>query len=117
MKTRVVWASVGALLLILAFSTGGALYYRLFLGLLVVPALGFLSSVLAARRIEGGVQRLTSYLQVGDTLEERIVLRNTHWWPKLLLEVQHDTQPFGTRRAHRYPLAVRLGCLDVVQSL
>ena len=95
MKTRVVWASVGALLLILAFSTGGALYYRLFLGLLIVPALGFLSSVLAARRIEGGVQRLTSYLQVGDTLEERIVLRNTHWWPKLLLEVQHDTQPFG----------------------
>ena len=95
MKTRFLLASVGALLLVLALSTGGALYYRLFLGLLAVPALGFVASVLAARRIEGGVQRLTSYLQVGDVLEERIVLRNTHWWPKLLLEVQHDTQPFG----------------------
>ncbi len=95
MKTRILLASVGALLLILALSTGGALYYRLFLGLLAVPALGFVASVLSARRIEGGVQRLTSYLQVGDTLEERIALRNTHWWPKLLLEVQHDTQPFG----------------------
>ena len=95
MKTRVVWADVGALLFVLALSTGDALYYRLFLGLLAVPALGFIASVLAARRIEGGVQRITAYLQVGDSVEERITLRNTHWWPKLLLEVQHDTQPFG----------------------
>lgn len=95
MNVRVVWIGVGLLLLVLALSTGGALYYRLFLGLLAVPALGFLASVLSARRIEGGVQRLTAYLQVGEDLEERIVLQNTHWWPKLLLEVQHDTQPFG----------------------
>lgn len=95
MNVRVVWAAVALLLLVLALSTGGALYYRLFLGLLAVPALGSLASVLAARRIEGGVQRLTAYLQVGDNLEERITLHNTHWWPKLLLEVQHDTQPFG----------------------
>ena len=95
MNARVLWTTVAVLLLLLALSTGGALYYRLFLGLLAVPALGFLSSVVAARRIEGGVQRLTSYLQVGDSVEERIVLRNTHWWPKLLLEVQHDTHPFG----------------------
>ena len=95
MNVRVVWIGVGLLLLLLALSTGGALYYRLFLGLLAVPALGFLASVLSARRIEGGVQRLTAYLQVGDNVEERIVLQNTHWWPKLLLEVQHDTQPFG----------------------
>ena len=95
MNVRVVWAVVALLLLLLALSTGAALYYRLFLGLLAVPALGYLASVLAARRIEGGVQRLTPYLQVGGNVEERIVLRNTHWWPKLLLEVQHDTQPFG----------------------
>ncbi len=57
--------------------------------------LGYLASVLAARRIEGGVRRLTPILQVGDTIEERITLRNAHWWPKLLLEVQHDTRPFG----------------------
>lgn len=95
MNTRVLWIAVALLLLVLALSTGAALYYRLFLGLLAVPALGFLASVLAARRIEGGVQRITAYLQVGDSVEERITLRNTHWWPKLLLEVQHDTQPFG----------------------
>ena len=95
MNARALWIAVALLLLFLGLSTGAALYYRLFLGLLAVPALGFLASVLAARRIEGGVQRLTAYLQVGDDVEERIVLRNTHWWPKLLLEVQHDTQPFG----------------------
>ena len=95
MNVRLIWGTAALLLLVLALATGAALYYRLFLGLLAVPALGFLASVLAVRRIEGGVQRLTPYLQVGDTVEERIAIRNTHWWPKLLLEVQHETQPFG----------------------
>ena len=53
MSVRVVWIGVGLLLLVLALSTGGALYYRLFLGLLAVPALGFLASVLSARRRRG----------------------------------------------------------------
>ncbi len=89
------WLALGLALLALALATGNALYYRLTLGMLAVPLLGYLASVLAARRIEGGVRRLTAYLQVGDRLEERVTLRNTHWWPKLLLEAQHDTEPFG----------------------
>ena len=95
MKVRILWASLGLVLLLLALATGSALFYRLLFGLVAVPILGFFASVLAARRIEGGVRRLTPFLQVGDSLEERITLRNAHWWPKLLLEVQHDTRPFG----------------------
>ena len=95
MRARALWAAAGAVLLVLALTTGSPLLYRLLLGLIAVPALGYVASVLAARRIEGGVRRLTPILQVGDTLEERITLRNAHWWPKLLLEVQHDTRPFG----------------------
>ncbi len=95
MRGRALLAGLGALLLALALMTGSELFYRLLLGLLAAPALGYLASVLATRRIEGGVRRLTPILQVGDTLEERITLRNAHWWPKLLLEVQHDTRPFG----------------------
>lgn len=95
MRARTLWAGAGIVLLVLALTTGSPLFYRLLLGLIAVPALGYVASVLAARRIEGGVRRLTPVLQVGDTLEERITLRNAHWWPKLLLEVQHDTRPFG----------------------
>lgn len=89
------WLALGLALLAMALATGNALYYRLTLGMLAAPLLGYLASALSARRIEGGVRRLTSYLQVGERLEERVTLRNTHWWPKLLLEAQHETAPFG----------------------
>lgn len=89
------WLALGAAVFALALATGNALYYRLTLGMLAVPLLGYAASALSARRLEGGVRRLTAYLQVGDVLEERVTLRNTHWWPKLLLEAQHETEPFG----------------------
>lgn len=95
MSAKWFWAGLGVALLLLALATGSAVFYRLLLGLLAAPALGYAASVLAARRIQGGVRRVTPYLQVGDTLEERFTLRNAHWFPKLLLEVQHDTRPFG----------------------
>ena len=107
MRIKILWGALGLLLLLLAFTTGTALFYRLLLGLIAVPVLGLFASILAARRIEGGVYRLTPYLQVGDNMEERITLQNTHWWPKLLLEVQHDTRPFGRigRITTLWPLA------------
>ena len=52
--------------------------------------------MLAARKIEGGVRRITPFLQVGETLVEELHLRSLHWWPKLLLEADHRTKPFGS---------------------
>lgn len=95
MKARVLWAALALALLGFSLSTGAALFYRMLFALFAVPVLGFLVSVVAARRIEGGVRRITPYLQVGQEVEEQVTLQNVHWWPKLLIEVQHDTRPFG----------------------
>ena len=95
MKARVLWALLAGLLAVLAFSTSSAIMYRLLIALLVVPFLGYLGSIFSARRLAGDVRRLTPFLQVGDTLEEQVTLRNLHWFPKLLLEAEHQTTPFG----------------------
>ena len=61
-----------------------------------MPLFGYVSSVLAARKLEGSVRRITPFLQVGETLVEELTLRSLHWWPKLLLEADHQTKPFGS---------------------
>jgi uncharacterized protein (DUF58 family) len=95
-RARVVWALAAAVLLVLAFSSESATLYRLLFGLLAVPLLGYVGSVFSARRLFGEVRRMTPFLQVGETVEEQITLRNLHWFPKLLLESEHTTSPFGT---------------------
>lgn len=79
-----------------ALATGSVTVQRLLLALLAVPLFGYVSSVLAARKLEGGVRRITPFLQVGETLVEELHLRSLHWWPKLLLEADHRTTPFGS---------------------
>ena len=93
---RVAWALLVAVLLLFAFATASGIVYRLLFGLLAVPLFGYIGGVLASRRIEGTVRRLTSFLQVGETLEEELELRSLHWWPKLLLEAEHQSKPFGS---------------------
>ncbi len=96
MRARFYWtALVGASLLIALVSASPILYTLLF-ALLAVPLVGYGASVLSARRLVGEVKRLSPFLQVGDTIQEAITLKNLHWFPKLLLEAEHQTTPFGT---------------------
>ncbi len=90
------WGLLTAALLVFAMATGSVTVQRLLLALLTVPLFGYVSSVLAARRLEGSVRRITPFLQVGQTLVEELQLRSLHWWPKLLLEADHQSKPFGS---------------------
>ena len=95
MRARVLWAVLALVLVIVAFSTSSSIPYRMLFGVLAVPLFGYVGTVLSARRLEGGVRRTTPFLQVGDTLEEQFTLRNRHWWPKLLVESEHNTGLFA----------------------
>ena len=95
MRARIYWAFLAVVLLIAAFVFGSPLVYTLLFALLAVPLIGFVASVFAIRRLSGEVRRVTSFLQVGHDLQEEIVVRNLHWFPKLLLEVEHHSTPFG----------------------
>ena len=94
MRARGLWVGLAVLLLVLAFSSSSGILYRLLFALLAVPLVGYLGSVFSARRLAGEVRLTTPFLQVGEVLEEEITLRNLHWFPKLLLEAEHDTAPF-----------------------
>jgi uncharacterized protein (DUF58 family) len=94
-RGRVAWAALALVLAVGAFSTGSAVAYQLLAGVVAVPLAGLGYAWLAVRRLEGGVRRVTPYLQVGAVLEEELALRSVGWWPRLLLEVRHRTSPFG----------------------
>lgn len=96
MRARVTWAVVAGLLMLMAFVTGSPILYTLVFALLAVPLVGYVASIFAARRLSGEVRRLTPFLKVGETLEEQVTLHNLHWFPKLLLEAEHETSPFGS---------------------
>lgn len=96
MGGRVLWTALAVILFLLALATSSGMAYRLLFALLAVPLFGYIASVFSARRLEGHVRRITPFLQVGDTLEEELTLNNLHWFPKLLLEAEHETSPFGS---------------------
>lgn len=93
MRGRVLWGVLAVTLLALGLLTTSAAVYRLLFALVAVPLVGYAGSVLASRRVDGGVRLLTPFIQVGDIIEEEFTLRSLHWWPKLLLEVQHLSAP------------------------
>lgn len=96
MRARVYWTGLVGTLLFVSLVSASSTAYTLLFALLVVPFVGYGASIFAVRRLVGEVKRLTPFLQVGDTLQEQITLRNLHWFPKLLLEAEHQTMPFGT---------------------
>ena len=95
MRARVLWGALAIVLALIAFVTASAIVYRLLFALLAVPLIGYVGGVLSARLVAGEVRRITPFLQVGGTMEEQITLRNLHWFPKLLIEAEHRTSPFG----------------------
>jgi uncharacterized protein (DUF58 family) len=96
LRARIYWAALVLALLFFALVTASPIMYTLLFALLAVPLVGFGASIFSVRRLSGGVRRLSPSLQVGDTLQEEITLKNLHWFPKLLLEAEHQTTPFGT---------------------
>ena len=95
MRRISLWVSM-SLVLLLALTMGSAVLYRLIYSLAALIALSYLGVLLTSGRLEGRVTRLSHYLQVGERVEDRITLRNRGWWPKLLLEVEHHTEPETT---------------------
>lgn len=95
MKAKLLWAALMAGAFVAAFATGSSMAFKLGYGLLAVPLIGALAVALTGRRMAGEVRRITSYLQVGEYVEEEIALRSLHWWPKLLLEARHASSPFS----------------------
>ncbi len=89
---RVAFWVLLAIVLFLALVTGSFILYRLAYVLTALAILSYVGTFLTARRLEGGVDRLTPYLQVGEPVEDRLTLRNLGWWPKLMLEVEHRTE-------------------------
>lgn len=59
--------------------------------LLALIGLSYLFSWWSIRKVKSDVHLLTSNPQVGHHLEEKVVVRNTDWLPKLLLEIHHKT--------------------------
>ncbi len=95
-RVRAAWAALLVALAAGALGTGSAVAYQLLAGAVLVPLAGLGYAWLAVRRLEGGVRRVTPYLEVGGTLEEALTLRSVGWWPRLLLEVEHRAEPFGS---------------------
>ena len=91
-----IWVFLTLLLLGGALATGSGMLYRLVYVLLAIPLLGYGATLLSSRGISGRVERATPQLQVGAVFLERITVRSRHWWPKLLLEVEHHAEPTGT---------------------
>ena len=92
MRRLAFWALLLAIFL-LALSSGAPLLYRLLYALIALPVIGYAMAVLSLRRLEGRVRRLTPYLQVGEPVEQEITFQNNAWWPRVLLEVEHHTDP------------------------
>ena len=92
MKIRIaIFTIISLVILLLALVTGFTLLWRLFLLALFTLFAGFLWAFLGIRGIEGQAERLPPRYQVGDTINEEIVLTNKSRLPKLLVQLQENT--------------------------
>ena len=76
---------------VLALGTGSSLLYRVTYVLAFLALLGYLWSRLNVIGLKVEVQQGTTNVQVGQWMEESVVVHNKSWLPKLLLEVHHKT--------------------------
>jgi uncharacterized protein (DUF58 family) len=72
-------------------ATGFGLFYRLLYILAITLVLSFIWSRFSMRSLEVTVDRRTRRASVGDTVEERITVRNLGRLPKSMLEVEDIT--------------------------
>lgn len=76
---------------ILALATGSPLLYRASYILAFLVLLGFLWSRFGVKGLKGEAYRTTPYVQAGQWLEEKVVVRNGTWFPRFMLEAHHET--------------------------
>ena len=80
-----------AITLIAGMSTGFGLFYRLLYIFSLTTVLSFVWTWLSVKSLEVKVDRRSSRVRVGDSVEERITVRNTSRLAKPILEVEDLT--------------------------
>lgn len=91
---------------IIALGTGSAMLYRVTYALAFLSLLGYLWSRFNITGLNVDVRQGTTNVQVGQWLEEIVVVQNKSWLPKFLLEVHHKTDIPGhhnRRLVHLFP--------------
>ena len=76
---------------IIALGTGSAMLYRVTYALAFLSLLGYLWSRFNITGLNIDVRQGITNVQVGQWLEEIVVVQNKSWLPKFLLEVHHKT--------------------------
>jgi hypothetical protein len=76
----------------LAFATGFWLLFRVVYVLAIAVPLAWLWSRMNVNGLEVEVTRLVDRAQVGQKAEERIVIRNPSWFPRIWLEVDDPSE-------------------------
>jgi len=80
-----------------AFATGFWLLFRLVYLVAIAVPLAWLWARFNVNGLEVSVQRLIDRAQVGQRTEERIIVRNPSWFPRIWLEVDDPSELPGAR--------------------
>lgn len=91
MKIRVGLIIVPVVILVLALAGGFVLLWRLFFLSLLVILLSYLWTLLGSRGLKGQVRKSAERCQVGEWFNEKITVLNSSRIPKLLINIQENT--------------------------
>jgi uncharacterized protein (DUF58 family) len=91
----------------LAFATGFWLLFRLVYVLAIAVPLAWLWARFNVRGLEVSVERLVDRAQVGQKAEERIIVRNPSWFPRIWLEVDDPSELPGSKPRRVISLGAR----------
>jgi uncharacterized protein (DUF58 family) len=105
MKIRWFLIVIPLLIAALALAGGFDLLWRLFIFLVVMLFLSYLWLRLNIRYINGSVEKLPDYCQIGERFEEEFSFFNASRIPTSLIEVQEDTDFPGYRNMAAFNLA------------
>lgn len=88
---------LAALILVMALSTGWEILFRLLYTIVGVMAISFLWAWANVRWLWYRHEIKTNRAQVGGQIEERFILGNSSWLPKLWLEIRDHSTLIGRR--------------------
>jgi uncharacterized protein (DUF58 family) len=107
LKIRPVVYIVPLVILAVAVATGSSLLLRVFTLLAVVGLVGLFWTWVGARGLSAEVGDTPAYCHAGDTFKEELTIANQSRLPKLLLQVEEDTDLPGYRNARVMKLAAQ----------
>jgi len=91
MKIRIIYFVIPVVIGLAASLTGFSLLWRLFVVSLLLPLIGFLWTYFALRGLNLDIGALPPVSQAGKTIETNITLHNPRSTPRLMLEVEEQT--------------------------